>query len=191
MVRRMLPLAIAVGIGAPSTELFSLVAAPQAVARSPVGLKTRQFGDRVDLIVTGVGEDTRIVGTQLSPDYWQGRLEVSSPLSLSAPQEATLSSAGLRSVRLSQNTTSELELVVKTSGGRVLSQPKISANGRDLIFTFVGLLGGERGSTTGKIDLRQPGRVALPYAPPLQSRQLLRHWVIWLLERWCSRTAVL
>ena len=167
----MLPLAIALGIGAPSTELFALVAAPQAVARSPVALRLRQSGDRVDLIVTGVGEDTRVIGKTLSPNRWQGQFQVASTLSLSAPQEATLSSAGLRSVRLSQNNVSELELVVTTSSEGLLSRPQISANGKDLIVTFVGLRGGEKASTTGQLDLRQPGRVAQPvYAPPLQSR---------------------
>ncbi|WP_226397431.1 general secretion pathway protein GspD [Synechococcus sp. MU1650] len=171
VVRRILPLAIALGIGTPSTELFALVAAPQAVARSPVALRLRQSGNRVDLIVTGVGEDTRVIGKSLSPHRWQGRFQVASTLSLSAPQEATLSSAGLRSVRLSQNNASELELVVTTLSEGLLSRPQISANGKDLIVTFVGLRGVEQASTTGQLDLRQPGRVAQSsFVPPMRER---------------------
>ena len=133
VVQRMVHLAVALGLSAPSIELFLLAAAPQAlartpvslklsqspqaVARSPVSLKLRHSGDRVDLIVTGVGADTRVIGQQLSPHRWQGRLQVDSMLALSAPQEATLLSAGLRSVRLIQKNVSELELVVMTSSG--------------------------------------------------------------------------
>ena len=137
VVRRMLALAIAFGIGAPSTELFALAAAPQAVARSNVALKLRKSGDRVDFIVTGVGEDTRIIGKQLSLNRWQGRLQVASKISLPVPQEVTLPSAGLRSVRLSQKNASELELLVTTSSERLHSRPQIRANGNDLIVTFV------------------------------------------------------
>jgi len=187
VVQRMVHLAVALGLSAPTIELFLLMAAPQAVARSPVSLKLRQSpqavarspvslklrhsGDRVDLIVTGVGEDTRVIGKQLSPNRWQGRLQVDSILSLSAPQEATLLSAGLRSVRLIQNNASELQLVVMTSSRTVLTRPKISANGQDLIVSFVGMPGLEQALTTAQLDLRRPGRVAQPvYAPPLQSR---------------------
>ena len=187
VVQRMVHLAVALGLSAPTIELFLLTAAPQALARSPVSLKLRQSpqavarspvslklrhsGDRVDLIVTGVGEDTRVIGKQLSPNRWQGRLQVDSILSLSAPQEATLLSAGLRSVRLIQNNASELQLVVMTSSRTVLTRPKISANGQDLIVSFVGMPGLEQALTTAQLDLRRPGRVAQPvYAPPLQSR---------------------
>ena len=170
VVRRMLPLAIAFGIGAPSTELFALAAAPQAVARSTVALKLRQSGDRVDLIVSGVGEDTRVIGKQLSPTRWQGRLQVASKISLPAPQEVTLFSAGLRSVRLSQNDASELELLVVSSSGRV-SRPEISANGQDLIVSFGGLPRVPQASTTGQLDLRRPGRVAQSsFVPPMQQQ---------------------
>ena len=171
VVRRMLPLAIAFGIGAPSTELFALAASPQAAARSTVALKLRKSGDRVDFIVTGVGEDTRVIGKQLSLNRWQGRLQVASNISLPAPQEVTLSSAGFRSVRLSQKNASELELLVTTSGERLLSRPQISANGNDLIVTFVGLTGLEQSSATGQLDLRRPGRVSQPsFVPPMQQR---------------------
>ena len=171
VVRRMLPLAIAFGIGAPSTELFALAAAPQAVARSIVALKFRQSGDRADFIVTGVGEDTRIIGKQLSLNRWQGRLQVASKISLPVPQEVTLSSAGFRSVRLSQKNASELELLVTTSGERLLSRPQIRANGNDLIVTFVAFREGDKKSAIGQLDLRRPGRVSQPiYGPPLRSR---------------------
>ena len=70
VVRHSLPLAIALGLGAPSTEFFALVAAQPAVARSPVALKLRHSGDGVDLIVAGVGEDALLAGKQLSPHRW-------------------------------------------------------------------------------------------------------------------------
>ena len=171
MIRRMLPLAIALGMSAPSSELFAMAAAPHAVAQSSVALKLRQSGSRVDLIVTGVGEDTRVVGKQLSPNRWQGRLRGASALFLRAPQEVTLSSAGLRSVRLTQSKASELDLVVTSTSGTVLSRPQISANGQDLIVTFVGLPGGKLTSKTGQLDLRRPGRVVQStVVPPIRPR---------------------
>ena len=171
VVRHSLPLAIALGLGAPSTEFFALVAAQPAVARSPVALKLRHSGDRVDLIVAGVGEDALVVGKKLSPHRWQGRLQVKSPFSLGSPQEATLSSAGLRSVRLSQNHASELELLVTSTSEWMLPRPQISANGQDLIVTFGGGPSVQPVSTTGQLDLRRPGRVAQPTViPPIRPR---------------------
>ena len=171
VVRQTLPLAIVLGLGAPSTEFFALVAAQPAVARSPVALKLRHSGDRVDLIVAGVGEDALVVGKKLSPHRWQGRLQVKSPFSLGSPQEATLSSAGLRSVRLSQNHASELELLVTSTSEWMLPRPQISANGQDLIVTFGGGPSVEPVSTTGQLDLRRPGRVAQPTViPPVRPR---------------------
>jgi len=171
VVRHTLPLAIALGLGAPSTEFFALVAAQPAVARSPVALKLRHSGDRVDLIVAGVGEDALLVGKQLSPHRWQGRLQVKSPFSLGSPQEVTLSSAGLRSVRLSQNHASELELLVTSTSEWMLPRPQISANGQDLIVTFGGGPSVEPVSTTGQLDLQRPGRVAQPTViPPIRPR---------------------
>ena len=171
VVRQTLPLAIVLGLGAPSTEFFALVAAQPAVARSPVALKLRHSGDRVDLIVAGVGEDALVVGKKLSPHRWQGRLQVKSPFSLGSPQEATLSSAGLRSVRLSQNHASELELLVTSTSEWMLPRPQISANGQDLIVTFGGGPSVEPVSTTGQLDLQRPGRVAQPTViPPIRPR---------------------
>jgi len=171
VVRQTLPLAIVLGLGAPSTEFFALVAAQPAVARSPVALKLRHSGDRVDLIVAGVGEDALVVGKKLSPHRWQGRLQVKSPFSLGSPQEATLSSAGLRSVRLSQNHASELELLVTSTSEWMLPRPQISANGQDLIVTFGGGPSVEPASPTGQLDLRRPGRVAQPTViPPIRPR---------------------
>ena len=171
VVRQTLPLAIVLGLGAPSTEFFALVAAQPAVARSPVALKLRHSGDRVDLILAGVGEDALVVGKKLSPHRWQGRLQVKSPFSLGSPQEATLSSAGLRSVRLSQNHASELELLVTSTSEWMLPRPQISANGQDLIVTFGGGPSVEPVSTTGQLDLQRPGRVAQPTViPPIRPR---------------------
>ena len=160
----MVHLAVALGLSAPSIELFLLAAAPQALARTPVSLKLsqspqalartpvslklRHSGDRVDLIVTGVGADTRVIGQQLSPHRWQGRLQVDSMLALSAPQEATLLSAGLRSVRLIQKNVSELELVVMTSSGTVLSTED-QREWRRFNF-FVGMPGLEQALTTAQ-----------------------------------------
>ena len=54
MFRRMLPIAMALGISVPTIELLAFVAAPQVVAESSVVLKLRRLGDRVDVVVVGV-----------------------------------------------------------------------------------------------------------------------------------------
>ena len=61
MIRRMLPLAMALGISVPTIELLAFIAAPQVVAQSSVVLKLRRLGDRVDVVVDGVSADARVV----------------------------------------------------------------------------------------------------------------------------------
>ena len=61
MIRRMLPLAMALGIISPGVELFAFIAAPPVVAQSSVLLKLRRLGDRVDVVVDGISADARVV----------------------------------------------------------------------------------------------------------------------------------
>ena len=74
MIRRMLPLAMALGITSPGVELFAVIAAPPVVAQSSVLLKLRRLGDRVDVVVDGISADARVVSQSSSPTQWTGQL---------------------------------------------------------------------------------------------------------------------
>ena len=110
MIRRMLPIAMALGIIVPTIELLAFVAAPQVVAESSVLLKLRRLGDRVDVVVDGVSTDARVVSQTSSSTQWRGELRAAAPLPLGRSQEVELAKAGLQSIRLSANNQGGLSL---------------------------------------------------------------------------------
>jgi len=171
MIRRMLPLAMAWGLAAPSLGLYAFVAAPKVVAQSPVVLKLRRLGDRVDVVVDGVLADARVVSQSSSPTQWSGQLRASAPLSLRRSQEVELAEAGLKSIRLSAQGQGGLELVVKASQGTALPDPMIRVDGNSLIVSFARLPIQTTALTSGRLDLSRPGRVAQPtVVPPIRPR---------------------
>ena len=58
-----------------------------------------------------------------------------------------------------------IDLVVKARFGSTVPKPEISSNGQDLIVSFVGLAD-PAAASTGRLDLRRPGRVPQPVAAP-------------------------
>ena len=95
MIRRMLPIAMALGISVPTIELLTFVAAPQVVAESSVVLKLRRLGDRVDVVVDGVSPDARVVNQSSSSTQCRGQLQAAAQLPLGRSQEVALAKAGL------------------------------------------------------------------------------------------------
>ena len=167
----MLPLAMALGVTVPSMELFVFVAAPQVVAQSPVVLKLRRLGDRVDVVVNGLSADARVVSQSSSPTEWRGQLRAAAPLPLSGSQEVALAEAGLQSISLSANQQGGLALVVKASQGMALPDPMIRVDGNSLIVSFSRLPIQTTALTSGRLDLSRPGRVAQPtVVPPIRPR---------------------
>ena len=167
----MLPLAMALGVTVPSMELFAFVAAPQVVAESPVVLKLRRLGDRVDVVVNGLSADARVVSQSSSPTQWSGQLRAAAPLSLRRSQEVELAEAGLKSIRLSAQGQGGLELVVKASQGMALPDPMIRVDGNSLIVSFARLPIQTTALRSGRLDLSRPGRVAQPtVVPPIRPR---------------------
>ena len=80
-----------------------------------------------------------------------------------------LSSSELLSVRL-EPLDSDLQLIVKARMGERVPTPTIGSNGKSLVVSFAGLKGPDVRST-GRLDLRRPGRVAQPVmAPPMRPR---------------------
>lgn len=151
--------------------MASVLAPAASLARTAVSLKVRRLGDRVDLVVSGLGPSPRVLSQNLSSSSWIARLNGSSPQALPSPQQLALPELGLESIRLSQTNASGFELAVQAAPQLTLAQPQISANGKDLIVSFSGLLIRGNTSMTAQLDLRRPGRVAQPsFIPPLQSR---------------------
>jgi len=170
-VRRSLPLVLLAGLSCFGVEMAAVLAPTPALAQTTVGLKVRRLGDRVDLLVSGLGMNPRIVSQSLSSSGWVARLTGSSSLARSAPQQLAMPELGLEDIRLSPRSDSSFDLSVQASSRLSLSQPRITSNGSDLIVSFAGLLIGANPTMTGQLDLRKPGRVAQPrFVPPLQSR---------------------
>ena len=171
MIRRMLPLAMALGVTVPSMELFAFVVAPQVVAQSSVVLKLRRLGDRVDVVVNGLSADARVVSQSRSSTQWSGQLRAAAPFSLRRSQEVELAEAGLQSIRLSAQGQGGLELVVKASQGMALPDPMIRVDGNSLVVSFARLPIRTTALTSGRLDLTRPGRVAQPtVVPPIRPR---------------------
>ena len=167
----MLPLAMALAIGAPIADLIAVLTAPQAVAQSSVALKLRRFGDRVDVVVDGLSADARIVSQTRTSTQWSGQLRASTPLSLRRSQEVDLSEAGLQSIRLRSSDQGGLELAVRAAKGMAVPAPQIRIDGTSLIATFTGLPIKTTALTAGRLDLSRPGRIAQPIvAPPVRPR---------------------
>ncbi len=148
----------------------ALAPAP-VVARSTVALRLRRVGDRVDLVISGLGANPRILSQSLSPSRWVARLNGVQALELTAQQQVAMPELGLESIRLAKHSVSGFDLTVQASRELTLSKPRVSANGKELIVSFSGLSIRKTPKITGQLDLRRPGRVNQPnFIPPLQRR---------------------
>ena len=166
-------------LGVVSSALDVAVLAPSALSRtkpvlsrrtSAVELRLRQSPGRVDVVVAGLGTKVRAVSQSQSDGRWSARLTgVDLGDRPFTPQQRVLSSSELLSVRL-EPLESDLQLIVKARMGERVPTPTIGSNGDSLVVSFAGLSGPEQRSS-GRLDLRRPGRVAQPVmAPPMRSR---------------------
>ena len=134
-----------------------------------MNLLLRRGNDGVELVIEGVG-DQPLLQQRLNGQVWEGRLQTqgapgvrNGQVRLSDPvigiESATLVGSG-----------SSYALKVTPSPGRPLQDPVVSANGRDLILKFPGLVAAPT-LQTGRLNLNTPGRVPqTQYAPPLRPR---------------------
>ena len=171
LFRGSLPLAILVGLSCSTVELGTgLVSAP-AVARTRVALKLRRFGDRVDLVVSGLGSNPRLINQRSSSSRWLGRLRGSSSSEVAAPQELAMPAFGLAAVGLKARADADFELSVRVMEGMVLPEPLIRVDGSSLIVSFRQLPLRTTVLQGGRLDLSRPGRVQQPVvAPPMRAR---------------------
>ena len=135
-----------------------------------VELRLRRTAGQLDVVIEGLGTQVRAVSQSQSDSRWSARLTgVDLGDRPFTPQQTVLSSSELLSVRL-EPIESDLQLIVKARMGERVPTPTIASNGDALVVSFSGLTGPEQRSS-GRLDLRRPGRVAQPVtAPPLRSR---------------------
>ncbi len=141
----------------------------RAQSEGSMNLRLRRGNDGVELVIEGVG-DQPLLQQRLNGQVWEGRLQTqgapgvrNGQVRLSDPvigiQSATLVGSG-----------SSYALKVTPSPGRPLKDPVVSADGRDLILKFSGLVVAPT-LQTGRLNLNTPGRVPQrQYAPPLRPR---------------------
>ena len=161
---------LALGVG--SVVLNLVVLAPSALSRttSAVELRLRRSLGRVDVVIAGLSTKVRAVSQNQSDGRWSARLTgVDLGDRPFTPQQLVLPSSELLSVRL-EPLDSDLQLIVKARMGERVPTPTIGSNGKSLVVSFAGLKGPDVRSS-GRLDLRRPGRVAQPVmAPPMRPR---------------------
>ena len=159
-------------LGVASAALDGVVLAPSALSRSrsAVELRLRRSPGRVDVVIAGLGTEVRAASQNQSDGRWSARLTgVDLGDRPFTPQQLVLPSSELLSVRL-EPLDSDLQLIVKARMGERVPKPTIGSDGEALVVSFAGLTGPEQRSS-GRVDLRRPGRVAQPVmAPPMRPR---------------------
>ena len=166
-------------LGVVASALDVAVLAPSAQSRTwparsrtkpAVELRLLESPGRVDVVIAGLGTEVRAVSRSQSDGRWSARLTgVDLGDRPFTPQQQLLSSSELLSVRL-EPLESDLQLIVKARMGERVPTPTIGSDGDALVVSFAGLTGPEQRSS-GRLDLRRPGRVAQPVmAPPMRPR---------------------
>ena len=135
-----------------------------------VELRLRRTPGQVDVVIEGLGTKVRAVSQKQSDSRWSARLTgVDLGDRPFTPQQQLLSSSELLSVRL-EPLDGDLQLIVKARMGERVPKPTIGNNSKSLVVSFAGLTGPDMRSS-GRLDLRRPGRVAQPVmAPPMRPR---------------------
>ena len=171
LFRRSLPLALLIGFSCSTVELAAVLAPAPVVAGTTVSLRLRRFGDRVDLVVSGLGSNPRLITQRSSSSRWLGRLRGSAPAALDVPQDVAMPSVGLAAVRLKAGADADFELLVTAIEGMALPEPVINSDGSNLIVSFRQLPIRTTVLQGGRLDLSRPGTVQQPVAvPPMRAR---------------------
>ena len=161
---------LALGVVSSALDVAVLTPSAQTRTKPAVELRLRRTPGQVDVVIEGLGTKVRAVSQKQSDSRWSARLTgVDLGDRPFTPQQTLLSSSELFSVRL-EPLESDLQLIVKAQMGERVPTPTIASNGDALVVSFSGLTGPEQRSS-GRLDLRRPGRVAQPVmAPPMRPR---------------------
>lgn len=158
-------------VAADATSLIGGLGRRSVMAQSQgvMSLALRRTANGVEVVIAGVGEQP-VLQQRIKAGQWQGRLQTrGTPGVRNGQQQISDPSLGLAQVSLS-GAGSTYSVSVELVEGQPLSEPIVSADGRDLILQFSGLVP-PPSLQTGRLDLNTPGRLPQPrYAPPLRPR---------------------
>jgi len=158
-------------VAADATSLIGGLGRRSVMAQSQgvMSLALRRTANGVEVVIAGVGEQP-VLQQRIKAGQWQGRLQTrGTPGVRNGQQQISDPSLGLAQVSLS-GAGSTYSVNVELVEGQPLSEPVVSADGRDLILQFSGLIP-PPSLQTGRLDLNTPGRLPQPrYAPPLRPR---------------------
>ena len=136
--------------------MAAVLAPAPAVAQTSVAMKLRRFGDQVELVVSGLGRNPRVISQRRSSSRWFGRLGGSSSSALAASQELSLPSFGLAAVVLKAGSDKDFELSVRALEGMALPEPVIRADDSRLVVSFRQLPIRTTVLESGRLDLSRP-----------------------------------
>jgi type IV pilus assembly protein PilQ len=141
----------------------------RAQSQGSMNLRLRRGNDGVELVIEGVG-DQPVLQQRLNGQVWEGSLRTQgAPGVRNGQVRLTDPATGIQSATL-VGSGSSYALKITPSPGRPLQDPVVSADGRDLILKFPGLVVSPA-LQTGRLNLNTPGRVPQKqYAPPLRPR---------------------
>ena len=169
---RLIPLALIGSLALAECDvLFGLggSGAIKAQSQGSMNLSLRRSSEGVELVIEGVGEQPQLQ-QRLNGQVWEGSLQTQgAPGVRNGQVRLTDPTTGIQSATL-VGSGSSYALKVTPSSGRPLKDPVVSADGRDLILQFPGLVVAPI-LQTGRLNLNTPGRVPqIQYAPPLRPR---------------------
>ena len=141
----------------------------EALAQGVMTLRIRRAQDGVEVVLEGVGTQP-VLQQRLNGSVWEGRLKTRGARGINDGfQQLSDPSVGLQRVAVSGSGNEFIVRVIPVTG-QVLSEPVVSADGRNLILQFPGLNAGPN-IQSGRLDLKTPGVVPQArYAPPLRPR---------------------
>ena len=169
---RLIPLALIGSLALAECDVvFGLggAGAIRAQSQGSMNLRLRRSNEGVELVIEGVGAQP-LLQQRLNGQVWEGSLQTQgAPGVRNGQVRLTDPATGIQSATL-VGSGSSYALKVTPSAGRPLQDPVVSADGRDLILKFPGLVAAPT-LQTGRLNLNTPGRVPqTQYAPPLRPR---------------------
>ncbi|EHA61869.1 type II and III secretion system protein [Synechococcus sp. WH 8016] len=169
---RLIPLALIGSLALAECDVvFGLggAGAIRAQSQGSMNLRLRRGSQGVELVIEGVGAQPQLQ-QRMNGQAWEGSLRTQGEPGVRNGQvRLTDPATGIQSATL-VGSGSSYALKVTPSPGQPLQDPVVSANGRDLILKFPGLVVAPT-LQTGRLNLNTPGRVPqTQYAPPLRPR---------------------
>ena len=169
---RLTALLLVAGVAAAEVGLLDVAVrsgSRTALAQGTISLGMRRGDGVVEVVIKGVGARP-VLQQRLNGQVWEGRLQTQDTPELSGGRNQLSDPAsGLKRVTI-KGSGNAYQLEVVPQPGMRLQEPVVSADGRNLVLQFPGLVAGPT-LQTGRLDLNMPGVVPQArYAPSLRPR---------------------